>query len=56
MFGLIPLETLPGWPEAPEPTLIEAFVLFLGIPGAITAVILLMIAGPSWIRRDRQNV
>ena len=56
MFGLIPLETLPGWPEAPDPTALEAAVLFLGVPGAIAAVILFFVMGPAWFRRDRHNV
>ena len=48
MFGLIPLETLPGWPEAPNPSALEALAIFIGAPAAIFAVLVLLIIGPSW--------
>lgn len=55
MFGLLPLETLPGWEEAANPTVIETFMLLLGIPGAIFAVILLLLMAPSWLGRSGEQ-
>ncbi len=55
MFGLIPLKTLPGWPEAPDPTAIESLVVLLGVPAAIAAVLLLLVMAPSWFRPDRSD-
>lgn len=48
MFGLIPLETLPGWPEAPDPTVLETLALLIGLPAAAFAVLLLLNMAPSW--------
>lgn len=52
MFGLFPLETLPGWEVAQNPTALEAVTLYLGIPVAIFAVILLLGLAPSWFGKD----
>jgi len=51
MFGLILLETLPGWPEAPDPTAIESLTVLIGIPAAIAAVVVLLIMAPTWFNR-----
>ncbi|MBK8445530.1 MAG: hypothetical protein IPL41_02090 [Micropruina sp.] len=57
MFGLLPLETLPGWEEAANPTVIETLTILIGIPAAIFAVILLLGMAPSWLGRgDDQSV
>ncbi len=55
MFGLIPLKTLPGWPEAPDPTAIESLVVLLGVPAAIAAVLLLLVMAPSWFHPGRRS-
>lgn len=59
MFGLtpllLPLQTLPGWPEAPVPTLGEGLIIMLGIPGAIGVLITAMIMGPLWLKRSRDT-
>ncbi|GAA1840509.1 hypothetical protein ACFFOM_05765 [Microlunatus capsulatus] len=36
---LVPLETLPGWPEAPSPSLLEVLGLLVGAPLLVIAVI-----------------
>ncbi|MFT4217040.1 MAG: hypothetical protein QM619_07630 [Micropruina sp.] len=53
MFGLIPLKTLPGWPEVADPTVIESLTVLLGVPAAIAAVILILGMAPSWFGADR---
>ncbi len=55
MFGLIPLKTLPGWPEAPDPTAIESLTVILGIPVALALVILVLGMAPSWFGADRSE-
>ncbi|HMQ36709.1 MAG TPA: hypothetical protein PKE46_01425 [Micropruina sp.] len=52
MFGLIPLETLPGWPEVADPTALETLTVLLGVPAAIALVILVLGMAPSWFRRS----
>lgn len=42
---LVPLETLPGWPAAPNPTPLHALLLLVGVP----LVVILIIAGSSWL-------
>lgn len=53
MFGLTPLETLPGWPEAANPSALESLALFLGVPAAIFAVLVVLIMAPSWFGNAR---
>lgn len=36
---LVPLETLPGWPEAPSPSLLEVLGLLVGAPLLVIAII-----------------
>jgi hypothetical protein len=55
MFGLFLLETLPGWEVAADPTVLEAVTLYLGIPAAIFAVILLLGLAPSWFGKDDEK-
>jgi len=55
MFGLILLETLPGWPAAPDPTAIESLTVLIGIPAAIAAVVVLLIMAPTWFNRGRDD-
>ncbi|MFT4226545.1 hypothetical protein [Micropruina sp.] len=55
MFGLIPLKTLPGWPEAADPTAIQSLTVLLGVPAAIALVLLLLVMAPSWFRPDRKD-
>lgn len=51
MIGLLPLETLPGWPEAANPTVIEVLTVLLGLPLALAAVIVVIGMAPSWFSR-----
>jgi hypothetical protein len=37
---LVPLETLSGWPQAPEPTILQILGLFVGIPLLIFVVVI----------------
>ncbi|QLQ16237.1 MAG: hypothetical protein HZY73_11895 [Micropruina sp.] len=56
MFGLshlLPLETLPGWPAAPNPTGLETFILLLGIPFAVGAVMTAWLVGRAWFAQGR---
>ncbi len=53
MNWLLPLETLPGWPEAPDVSATHMlFLLFLG-PAAFGAVIVLIAFTPALGRRFR---
>ena len=36
---LVPLETLPGWPEAPSPSLLEVLGLLVGAPVLVIAIV-----------------
>ena len=40
---LVPLETLAGWPAAPEPSILQTLALLVGIP-LLVAVIVFVIA------------
>jgi hypothetical protein len=48
---LIPLETLPSWPAAPDPSVLQNLVVFAFIPLGIAAVLVAVIMGPHWARR-----
>lgn len=50
MSMLVPLETLPGWPEAPTPTALESLGLLIGIPAVVFAVIALLVNAPKLAR------
>jgi hypothetical protein len=36
---LVPLETLPGWPEAPSPSVLEVLGLLVGAPLLVIALV-----------------
>lgn len=40
--GTVPLQTLPGWPEAPVVSLVDILVWILFLPGAVFVVIALI--------------
>ena len=42
------LETLPGWPEVHDPSLLEILTLILFIPGAIALAFLVAFLAPGW--------
>lgn len=51
--GLLPLETLPGWPAVVEPTMLELLTLTVFIPLALVAVITVLVMGPGWKAKDQ---
>lgn len=50
---LVPLETLPGWPEAQDPTFLQTLGLLVAIPVGIALVIALLAFGPSLARANK---
>lgn len=46
------LETLPGWPEVHDPSLLEILTLILFIPGAIALAFLVAFLAPGWRSRS----
>lgn len=52
-LALIPTHQLPGWPEVTAPSLLDSFIVILGIPLAIVLVFTLFIMGPHWLRRSQ---
>lgn len=56
LLALIPfLETLPGWPAVQEPTLLDSFLVILGIPLAMALVFSVFFMGPHWARRAKNQ-
>lgn len=53
MIPLLPLETLPGWPEAPEMSNAYLFMLLLGAPLIVCVVVALITWTPTLARRFR---
>lgn len=47
---LVPLETLPGWPAAPNPSVLHWLGLVIGVP----VVIAVVIAGASFLATTRE--
>jgi hypothetical protein len=47
---LVPLETLSGWPAAPNPSVLHFLVLLIGVP----LVLGLVIAGASYLSSTRE--
>jgi hypothetical protein len=47
---LVPLETLSGWPAAPNPSVLHFLVLLIGVP----LVLGLVIAGASYLGSTRE--
>lgn len=54
-LALIPTRALPGWPEVYSPSLLDSFIVILGIPLAITAVVTLFLMGPHWFRQSQSK-
>jgi hypothetical protein len=48
---LVPLETLPGWPAAPDPSLLQFLGLLVGVP----LVVGLLISGASYVATTREH-
>ncbi len=48
------LETLPGWPASPDPSLLELLMLTVFLPVGIAAVFAVLIFAPSW-RQQRDE-
>jgi hypothetical protein len=46
--ALLPLETLPSWPSAPDPSVMQMLTLTVFIPLIIAAVVTLFVLGPGW--------
>jgi hypothetical protein len=53
---LVPLETLSGWPQVPNPTVLQALTLFVGIPLLITVIVIAMIEIGAMARERRGDV
>lgn len=49
------LETLPGWPEAPEYSSLFMWVLMVIGPIAALALIALLVFSPRWAKRGQQG-
>lgn len=53
MDWMLPLETLPGWPEAPEFSAAH-LILIAGVLPVATAIVIAVLAfTPTWVRRYR---
>ena len=50
---LIPLQTLPGYPAAPTPSLMEFLLLLIIIPGLIGVLVPGLTMGRSWLGQAR---
>jgi hypothetical protein len=48
---LVPLETLPGWPAAPDPSVLQILGLLVGLPLILGVVI----AGLSYLATTRET-
>lgn len=46
---LVPLETLPSWPAAPDPTVLQVLGLLLAVP----LILALLIGGASYLATTR---
>ena len=51
----MPLETLSGWPQAPNPTILQSLALLVGIPLLIAIVVIAMIEIGARARRGRED-
>jgi hypothetical protein len=47
---VLPLETLPGWPAVPNPSVLQALLVLVAVP----AVLGLVIAGASYLATTRE--
>ncbi|GAA2099443.1 hypothetical protein GCM10009841_13370 [Microlunatus panaciterrae] len=52
---LVPLETLPGWPVAENPSFVQEWGLLIGIPALICVVIILLAKAPTLARASRKS-
>ncbi len=52
---MLPLETLPGWPEAPEPSLLLMLMLTIIGPLAVGVVVTAIFFGPQLARQARSS-
>ena len=50
---LVPLETLAGWPEATNPTVLQSLGLLIGIPAVAFAIIALLCKASALARTGR---
>lgn len=48
---LMPLETLPGWPAAPDPSVLQILGLLLGVP----LVLAVVISAGSYLATTREH-
>ncbi|WP_028709540.1 hypothetical protein [Propionicicella superfundia] len=55
MLPMLPLETLPGWPEVDDPGIGAILLLTVALPLAISIPILLLTIGPTWFRQARAD-
>lgn len=55
MFALLPLQTLPGWPEAPEVSSSFLFMLIIGGPIILGLIVALLTFTPTFARRFRNQ-
>ena len=54
LTALLPvLETLPGFPTAPTPSVLELLMVTVVLPSVIAAAIMLLSIGPHWWRTAR---
>ena len=54
--ALLPLlDTLPGYPVAPDPGIWDILWVTLIVPGAISLVIAALGMGPTWLRKDADH-
>lgn len=52
---LVPLETLPGWPVAENPPVMQSLGLLIGIPVVVIAVIVLLAKASSLATASRKS-
>jgi hypothetical protein len=55
MLPMLPLETLPGWPEVADPGVGMVLLILVGLPLAISIPIVLITIGPTWFRQGREQ-
>lgn len=55
MLPMLPLETLPGWPEVTDPGVGMVLLILVGLPLAISIPIFLLTIGPTWFRQGREQ-
>lgn len=55
MIWMLPLETLPGWPEAPVWSLGHLLLIILVLPVLTAVVISVLTFTPTWKRLARES-